>query len=249
MWTDASIEAVFFDAGNTLLRVHPSVGAVYAEKAAGFGVHVEAEVLDGSFRAAWRARAALPGTTPAVTNEAAERAWWRAIVVDTFTRAGAFEAFGDRFDAFFGGLFAHFAGPEPWAVYEDVFPALETLQARGVAMAIVSNWDSRLPSLVERLGLAPYMRFALTSAQAGTPKPHRGIFEEALRRMGRPADVVAHVGDEPLADGQGAADAGLWPILVDRRGKLSHPAGAPVITTLRDLPGMLVPRETSPGRS
>ena len=47
------IRAVLFDVGQTLLRVQTSVGDVYAETAARYGVHADPLELDRNFRTAW----------------------------------------------------------------------------------------------------------------------------------------------------------------------------------------------------
>jgi FMN phosphatase YigB (HAD superfamily) len=47
-------KAVFFDVGGTLLRVHPSVGEVYAELARDFGFSGSPDALDEQFRLQWK---------------------------------------------------------------------------------------------------------------------------------------------------------------------------------------------------
>ena len=45
-----------------------------------------------------------------------------------------------------------FLDPSVWRVPGDVRPALDELRGAGARMAVVSNWDSRLPRLLERGG-------------------------------------------------------------------------------------------------
>lgn len=86
--------------------------------------------------------------------------------------------------------------------------ALARLDAAGVAMVCVSNWDSGLPGHLERLGLARYLRGTVASGAVGIAKPDPRIFDAAVDLLDRPRDVIAHVGDEPV-DRAGAAAAGL----------------------------------------
>ena len=82
----------------------------------------------------------------------------------------------------------------------------DELSQAGLKLAVISNWDIGLGASVRRLGLDVPV---ITSAEAGTAKPHPAVFELALSRLGvfDPARAV-HVGDSP-ADAKGAAAAGM----------------------------------------
>ncbi len=230
--------AVLFDAGQTLVRVEPSVGAVYADEAGRHGVTVRAALLDAAFRAAWERHGRQPGAgLPLATSEEAERAWWRGVVWGTFAEAGAATRFSGRFDAFFADLYERFARAEAWRVYEDVVPALDALRAHGVACAVVSNWDSRLPRLLQALGLARHFAAIVTSAEAGWAKPDPRIFAVALDRLRAPPAETVHVGDSYAHDVVGARQAGIWPVLLDRPGRFA--GDCPCVTSLRELPERL----------
>ena len=58
-----------------------------------------------------------------------------------------------------------------WDVYPDVVPALEALRARGVALGIVSNFDSRVVRILEGLALAPWFASVTLSSAVGATKP------------------------------------------------------------------------------
>jgi HAD superfamily hydrolase (TIGR01493 family) len=90
--------------------------------------------------------------------------------------------------------------PVPGAV-----EAVHALTARGLATAVVSNWDIGLRGHLRRLGLDLPV---VTSAEAGAPKPDPAIFRLALARLGVAPDRALHVGDSP-ADEEGARAAGM----------------------------------------
>ena len=236
---DCPYKAVLFDVGQTLICTARSVGEVYAETAAKYGVHVLPDTLDETFRQLWTERRNI---LHAGINEDLERQWWYDLVADSFACAGLHcqpprQQFQARFDNFFDELFDIFTRPETWCVFEDVFPALDKLRAMGVRLAVVSNWDSRLEVLLRRIGLAGHFEFVLTSARAGYRKPDPRIFEAALTRLSLPPNDVAHVGDSYEDDFIGATNAGIRPILIDRHQQC--PAGLPAIRSLDDLPGVL----------
>src|SRR5690606_16471825 len=103
-------------------------------------------------------------------------------------------------------------------VFPEVMPVLEEVRSRGLVTAVVSNWDHRLPGLLDRLG--PPFRFqaVVYSQRARVEKPEPGIFRQALRELRVQPDEAVHVGDRRREDLEGAQAAGLHALLVDRRG-------------------------------
>jgi HAD superfamily hydrolase (TIGR01509 family) len=96
-------------------------------------------------------------------------------------------------------------------VLEPVPGALETvraLRARGLELAVVSNWDIGLTEQLGRLGADSLFSAIVTTAEAGAPKPDPGVFRLALERLGVEPGRALHVGDEP-GDEQGALAAGM----------------------------------------
>jgi putative hydrolase of the HAD superfamily len=85
---------------------------------------------------------------------------------------------------------------------------LAALRARGLELAVVSNWDIGLAELLERLGIASLFGAIVTTAEAGAPKPEPAVFRLALERLGVEPGRALHVGDED-GDGLGAAATGM----------------------------------------
>jgi putative hydrolase of the HAD superfamily len=115
-------------------------------------------------------------------------------------------------------LYAAFSRPEVWKVYPETHPTLEAIRRRGLRMAVISNWDRRLPEILDGLGLTGYFDTITVSAIEGVEKPAAAIFRNTLERLGAAPDEVIHIGDSPLEDYEGAEAAGITPVLVDRGG-------------------------------
>ena len=103
-------------------------------------------------------------------------------------------------------------------LYDDTVPILQHLRDAGFKLAIVSNWDTPLDPLTERLGIAHYFDIIVAShdARVRSAKPDPHIFNYTLAAVGVSAEEVVHVGDTYEADIVGAQNVGIHPILIDR---------------------------------
>jgi putative hydrolase of the HAD superfamily len=223
--------AVFFDAANTLLYPEPPVGELYARTARKYGINVSAADVQAQFRRSSQAMQvkAVGDLVRYGIGEADGRRWWRTLVAETFRPLGM----PQPFDVFFDELYQLFAEPDVWRVYPEVFEVLQALNARGLIMGVLSNWDIRLGALLDGLRLIPYFDHVILSATIGWEKPHRRIFEAAIERAGVPAREVLHVGDSYQQDVVGAQQAGMYAVWLRRHG--SQQADCPVISSLREL--------------
>lgn len=104
-------------------------------------------------------------------------------------------------------------------VYDEVPGLLRRLADAGVAMAIVSNvsihWLAE--ETLRRFGLLGFFKTVVTSAQVGWRKPHPAIFIKALGELGAAPSETVFVGDDPIADVEGAKRLGMIAVLVERR--------------------------------
>jgi putative hydrolase of the HAD superfamily len=210
-------QVIFFDAVGTLFGVRGSVGEVYGELARQHGVEVSAEILNQAFSQSFKAATpcAFAGADPTQIT-ALEFVWWKAIVQQTFAQAGVLAKFTD-FSTFFAELYTHFATAAPWFVYADVLPTLMHLQQSGITIGIVSNFDSRLYSVLSALKLNYFFSSVTISTEVGVAKPDRKIFDFALARHHCPAEAAWHIGDSLKEDYQAAKAAGLHGIWLNRK--------------------------------
>jgi putative hydrolase of the HAD superfamily len=125
--------------------------------------------------------------------------------------------------------------------YPDVAPALAALRARGLLLAVVSNWDCSLRSVLAGLGLAGALDAIVVSAEVEASKPDPAIFEAALRALRRDARDAIYVGDSLETDIFGARAASLRALLLDRGRPGGEPAMPDVerIFSLQDLVELL----------
>ncbi len=226
---------VFLDAGGTLLHVWPSVGYVYAEAAARHGVLVPPASVDRAFRAAWDRSLDRRCASRHSTSDDVLREDWRIIVRESFS--GLLPP--EKEPRLFTELYERFTGPEPWSVAEGVLETLAELRGAGIALGVLSNWDSRLHQTLAALGLTHFFDHFIISYEVGLEKPHPGIFLDAARQAGvRPAEILM-VGDSLDQDILPAHRLGWQAVWVRPKPcsatKVDVPVGVTIIEDLREL--------------
>lgn len=202
---------VLLDVGGTLIAPRSSYGAVYEDVLRSFGIDLPAARLDEGIRHAAHVTRRPPGIDRFAGGEAE---FWSEFAGAAVERAG-----GPRVGAeIVQALRDAFRAPERWRLFPDVVPTLERLRREGVRTGVVSNWDSRLPAILDSLGIAGYFEEIGVSGVEGVEKPSPELFHVVLSRMGADPAETIHVGDDPLCDVEGAMRAGVTARLIDRTG-------------------------------
>ncbi len=96
--------------------------------------------------------------------------------------------------------------PLPWSA--DVLGRLR----QRYKLAVLSNYPSgeAIRASLDRVGLTEHLDLIVTSGDVGYVKPHHATFEAVLAGLGVSAEEALHVGDNWLADVQGAKRNGLF---------------------------------------
>lgn len=231
---------VLLDAGETILGPRVSFGAVYARVLSELGIERPGDSWERGLRAAWAEvnRTIPPGTDRYAFWPGGESEYWTRFVRAVLEHTPGAPRGATIARRALDPLRDAFRDPAAWQVYPDVLPVLETLAGMGARLGVVSNWDSRLPGLLDRLGLAARFDAVVVSHIEGIEKPHPELFLRAVARLGgNPGDAI-HVGDAPELDEAGARAAGIASALVDRRGRL--PSGSGAMADLTPLPDLVL---------
>jgi putative hydrolase of the HAD superfamily len=206
-----TLRAVFFDAGNTLLRMNYEA---IAEQLAVQGVRVGVAAVE---QAEWRARVRLDDEVlapraPGLSTESGStadhylRALLRGLGVTDERVVQAVSAWRRAYNP-------------PIGVWGTIAPraaaALERARAAGLRTAVISNSNGSVRAILEGLGLGAGLDFVLDSAEVGVEKPDPRIFQLALERARVQPAEAAYVGDLYSVDVLGARAAGLAAILLD----------------------------------
>ncbi|KAJ0399165.1 hypothetical protein P43SY_007314 [Pythium insidiosum] len=250
---------ITLDATGTLLRPREHIGRSYVahwQRVAGVSLGSERRrAAEGQvaarFLPVFRELARRSPNFGRATASDSAFAWWRALILDVMPAdelAPHSMAVRDRFAR---ELYDFYATADAWHVFEDVAPALQAWRDAGVTLGVISNFDERLPRVLDELALLQSFDVVSTSWHHGVLKPSTQIFERtflALARGRRPARVL-HVGDDITRDYEGARAAGadarwLWRRSVgdsqaertaDARDREQRVPAAHTVTTLLDL--------------
>ena len=63
--------------------------------------------------------------------------------------------------------------PENWAVAPGAIDAFRRLRSREIKVVVTSNWDDRLPNILEKLNITDEVDAVVASAIGGFEKPHQ----------------------------------------------------------------------------
>ncbi len=119
-----------------------------------------------------------------------------------------------------------------YKLYDDAETILAYCCANNYRNYLLSNNFPELINTVERFGLDKYFSGYFLSSNIGFEKPHIKIFEYAIKAADNP-EFCCMVGDNPVADINGAKNAGLMTILV--HGQATSAAPDHVCKELSDI--------------
>jgi len=207
-----SIRLLTVDAAGTLVRPWPSVGAVYGRTAREHGIEVSDEEVNTEF---YKTFGRLQ--TCKQTNEGEESEFWRQVVTQTFRPFAG----NKNLDPLFEELWNLFAKGECWKLAEKAESTLNTLRERGYELAVLSNNDARLRSVLADLKIDQAFDHLFISSEMGCEKPELEIFRKVEQTMDRKPNEILHLGDSHSRDFLGARKAG-WSALLYGEPKLEN---------------------------
>ncbi|GHT80397.1 hypothetical protein AGMMS49543_00550 [Betaproteobacteria bacterium] len=114
-----------------------------------------------------------------------------------------------------GDLFLRYP---PQLIDAETVPLLLTLKARGYKLALVSNTGYIHGDVMRRaladMDLAACFDWMVFSNEIGAAKPNPIIFQALMSASSIPAARMTHIGDNPVADVQGARKVGMHAIQI-----------------------------------
>jgi putative hydrolase of the HAD superfamily len=107
--------------------------------------------------------------------------------------------------------------------YPEAAPTICSLRSAGLAIGVCSNWGWELDAFLDHAGLLALIDVSVTSARAGSRKPHPGIYDASTSALGVDTADAVFVGDSWEPDVRGPRRAGMTAVHVwreeERRGQ------------------------------
>ncbi|XP_054854176.1 haloacid dehalogenase-like hydrolase domain-containing protein 3 [Eublepharis macularius] len=200
-----------WDVKDTLLRLRIPVGESYAAEAQAHGLQMQAEALNRAFYQAYKTQdQRFPNY--GLERGLSSKQWWLDVVMNTFRLSGVHEdkvllSIAEK-------LYWDYCSKRNWELLPGASETLQQCQQLGIRMAVISNFDQRLPEILAQCDLQQHFEFVLSSENVGFAKPDKRIFLEALRISRVPPPLAAHVGDNYVKDYRAPREAGMHSFLI-----------------------------------
>jgi putative hydrolase of the HAD superfamily len=232
------IEFVFLDAGETLLRPHPSFHELFAEVCRRHGRDVPpGQVQEVQERLAPHLVDLAEETGVEAPSLSAEgsRSFW------TYLYRRFLEELGVEDHGLSLELYATFSSTSSYRLFDDVLPSLDRLKERGYRLGLISNFEGWLEEMLVELEVGHLFDAAVISGVEGVEKPDPRIYEIAIARVGVKPESAVHVGDSVAADVRPALSVGLKAVLLDRAARYESVdlGEVPRISSLEELPPLI----------
>jgi putative hydrolase of the HAD superfamily len=232
-------EIVFFDAGDTLLRAHPSFPELLASicRENGYDVNpgdvsaIQERLAPHLVELAHETGIDAPSLDPEDS-----RTYWSHL----YRRVTG--ELGIQDEELVQTLYARFSHPSAYRLFDDALPCLTELKAAGYRLGLISNFEGWLEEMLVEMEVGHLFEVSVISAFEGIEKPDKALYERALSRAGVSADAAAHIGDSPKMDVEPASAVGMTTILLDRRGRYPDVPG-PRVATLAEFPRLIAELE------
>ncbi|OVA04025.1 HAD hydrolase [Macleaya cordata] len=199
---DITHKALLVDAVGTLVVPAQPMAQIYREIGEKYGVeYSEAEILN-RYRWAY----GQPWGRSRLRYVDDGRPFWQFIVRSST---------GCSDSQYFEELYHYYATDKAWRLCDpDAERVFMALRKSGVKLAVVSNFDTRLRSVLRALNCDHWFDAVAVSAEVEAEKPNPTIFLKACELLGVKPEDALHIGDDRRNDIWGARDAGcdawLW---------------------------------------
>lgn len=206
------VKAIVFDVGGTLIFPAKSVGETYAVFANRYGVKLQAEATTLAFSAAFKG--CSPRGKDSVPHNGDDRTWWKLVVRRSLPEG----VFSDTkvFDEFFEAVYLHYAKPDAWELYPEVTEVLDALRDFPVDLVVLSNWDARVHSVLDGLGIGEQLARRFVSGELGWEKPDPAIYRHVSDVLKISPGSLLSVGDHKANDVDAPKKAGWQALQVER---------------------------------
>ena len=130
---------------------------------------------------------------------------------------------------------------DAWVPCPNTLPALKDLKESGYRLGVISNWDKRARSILDKHGLTGFFDTIVISSEVGIEKPEEDIFTIALKEAGISAEESLYVGDNFYDDAVGSRKVCMEVVILNRfeNKGIEEISDCPILKDISQLKGYL----------
>lgn len=106
--------------------------------------------------------------------------------------------------------------PKEWVLYPETVEILDKARQSGYKVALISNFNRKVHTIVESLGIKDKFDLILSSEEAGAAKPDPRIYQHALKHFDILAEEALMIGDNYESDYMAPKNLGMQALYLDR---------------------------------
>lgn len=205
------IKAVFFDVGETLLYRNPSLTTIAYRFLKKQGIRKSKKQIDILLKKS--AEEMQPIVKKAKLSDSEK---WE-LFVKRFFKKVKFDNL-DRINK----IKEKFKKGTSFRKFKDVDKIFTFLKKNRIKIGVISNAPKELRDILKRTGLLSRIDFLFISEEIGFEKPDKKIFEYAVKSADVNKKECIFIGDNYIADIQGAKNAGIFSLWLDRNSSNTH---------------------------
>uniref|UniRef100_A0A1I7XTI0 Haloacid dehalogenase-like hydrolase domain-containing protein 3 n=1 Tax=Heterorhabditis bacteriophora TaxID=37862 RepID=A0A1I7XTI0_HETBA len=229
------IKVVSLDAMNTIVKLKEPPHFVYSRFARIYGLDVNPNAMSFAFSEQMKL---LSITHPCFGfNSIGSFEWWKRVIIGSLEKASSSSISVSCGDALSRDLYRYYEEVDAWGYVDiNIKEALTSLKMKGIVLVVLSNFDTRLKTILSHMKLSSLFDLVILSGEVGIEKPDPNIFNIIVRRFGldNKSDLL-HIGDDVIKDFEGAQSYGAQAILFDPLNKHCRIASTNRISSFSQL--------------
>ena len=228
------IKAIFFDWFNTLAHYYPPREELQSQALKELGFNISPKDLSYGLYLGDKHMYEENTRLPIRLRSAAEQTKLQTTFQRIILKEAGINTTDDVVSKLLSRMFELNASLK-FVLFDDVSSTLKTLKEKNLRVGLLTNLQTEVNSMCRELGIADYLDFTVTSAEAGADKPQPPIFLKALELARVKPGEAIHVGDQYQNDVLGARGVGISPILLDRTDYYAEITDCPRIHSLVEI--------------
>jgi putative hydrolase of the HAD superfamily len=212
----ATIQAVFFDLGDTLTKTSSSVENEICKRIGeARGTPLQVEEYTRICRDEWLRRSSSKATDSVkdirVDAEGRERQYWE----NYFESLLPFLGINTKQPKLIEWLVDIYIDPESYICFEEVYALLAELKEKGLILGIISNALPSADKVLDHLHLKQYFKYIFLSFELQYAKPDIKLYQFAAQKAGIPIESIMFI-DDRWSFVKGAQEANMNALLIER---------------------------------